>query len=135
MKKRCNLTLFFVFIYLVSYASIIISGDISENTTFYMSNNPHQISGTVRVLDGVTLTIESGVTMFFMQNSLLQIEGTVIAIGNSGLPITFSSTGDDNFTRITLNSAENCNFQYCTFSRSSYSNALLEIINSTAYNA
>ena len=74
MKKRCNLTLFFVFIYLVSYASIIISGDISENTTFYMSNNPHQISGTVRVLDGVTLTIESGVTMFFMQNSLLQIE-------------------------------------------------------------
>ena len=134
MKKRCNLTLFFVFIYLVSYASIIISGDISENTTFYMSNNPHQISGTVRVLDGVTLTIESGVTMFFMQNSLLQIEGTVIAIGNSGLPITFSSTGDDNFTRITLNSAENCNFQYCTFSRSSYSNALLEIINSTAIN-
>ena len=115
-----------------SYASIIISGDITENTTFYMSNNPHQISGTVRIMDDVTLTIEPGVTMFFLQNSLMQIEGTVTAIGNGGLPITFSSTGEDNFTRIMLNSAENCTFQNCNFSRSSYSNALLEIINSTA---
>lgn len=55
----------FMFLSLVCFAYIIIFGDITEITTFYMSNNPYQIFGTVRVLDGVNLTIESGFTMFF----------------------------------------------------------------------
>lgn len=117
----------------IAHASITISGDIDTDTTFLQSNNPHQISGTVRVLNGVTLTIQPGVTLLFENGSSLQIEGQLSAVGTSEFPIVFTTTGDSdrNNTRVFFYGAEGSTLNHCSLGRSSHGEALLSIVNSS----
>jgi hypothetical protein len=116
-------------------ASTVITGDISTDTTLYMSNNPHQIRGTVRVLDGATLTLEPGVNVLFENNSILEIQGAISAMGTVTLPIWFHSIdGDQHYTKIYLNGAEGSTFSRCAFSRSRDNSGLLRIENSGTIN-
>ena len=68
-----------------------VSGVISSNTTWSTSGSPYIATGNVLVNSGVTLTIEPGVTVKFNDGKLLQNKGTLIAQGNSGNRITFTS--------------------------------------------
>lgn len=135
MKKTLVLfaavSLFFSF----SYASIIISGDITTDTTFLLSNNPHQIRGQVRVLDGAQLTIEPGVNLLFENGSSLEILGQISAVGTMDLPIWFHSIdSEEYFTKVYLNGAEGSSFTHCAFSRSNDATAMLRIVNSGTIN-
>lgn len=135
MNKTLYLFLFFLLSSLICSAAIVIQGDITSDTTFYMSNNPHQIRGTVRVLDGATLTIEPGVNIFFENGSSLEIQGQISAMGTAELPIWFNSfEGSNYYTKIFLNSAEGSTFYHCTFTRSDDYTALLRIVNSGTIN-
>ncbi|GAB1365130.1 hypothetical protein MASR1M36_00010 [Candidatus Cloacimonadaceae bacterium] len=129
--------LFCLFLLLAGYgfASIIIQGDISTDTTFLMSNNPHQIRGQVRVLEGALLTIEPGVNLMFENGSSLEIQGQIYAVGSSALPIWFHSIDNDQYyTRVYLNGAEGSSFSHCAFSRSNDGTALMRIVNSGTIN-
>ncbi len=101
-----------------------------------MSNNPHQIFGIVRVLDGVTLTIEPGVNLFFEDGSELRIEGQLSAIGTDLTPIVFTTSGVStrNNTRIYFSGAEGSTLNHCSLGRSGNSEALLSIVNSATVN-
>lgn len=72
------------------------SGDIAVNTT-WTNSEVQQITGNVRVLPGVTLTIQPGTVVKF--NSFLQlglkVDGTLLAPGTSGQPIVFTALTDD----------------------------------------
>lgn len=117
------------------HCATIITGDISTDTTLYMSNNPHQIRGTVRVLDGATLALEPGVNVLFEANSVLEIQGQISAMGSVEQPILFHSIdGDQHYTRVFLNGAEGSTFYRCAFSRARDYSGLMRIENSGAIN-
>ena len=90
-----------------------VIGSITSDTTWTESSSPYIFTGNVIVAEGVTLTIDHGVTVNFTEvqplpkptgyNSVigqpwnittysLQIDGTLRALGASNDPITFSST-------------------------------------------
>lgn len=68
-----------------------ISGNITENTTWTLENSPYIVTNTVQVLEGITLTVEAGVTVKFEDNTSLIIGGELLAIGTDYAMITFTS--------------------------------------------
>jgi RHS repeat-associated protein len=72
------------------------SGDIAVNTT-WTNSEVQQVSGNVRVLPGVTLTIQPGTVVKFnaFQNLGLKVEGTLLAQGAAGQTIYFTTMTDD----------------------------------------
>lgn len=124
-----------VLLSLYATAATVITGDISTDTTLLITNNPHQIRGTVRVLNGVTLTVDPGVTLLFENNSLLEIQGQISAMGTEELPIWFHSfDSTQHNTKIYMNQAEGSTFSHCAFSRASDYSGLLRIENSGTVN-
>jgi len=74
-------------------ASASVTGVISENTTWGMSDSPFTLTGNILVQSGVILTIEPGVVVDF-GIYYLQIEGTLRAIGTEETRIKISGVGD-----------------------------------------
>ena len=80
-----------------------LSGFITQDTTFTIENSPYSIDGDVFISDGVTVTIDPGVTFQFKANSdLMQsgdysdkseifVYGTLVCEGKSDSVITFKS--------------------------------------------
>ena len=50
------------------------------------------MTGHVIVASGVTLTIDSGVTVKFDNGKVMLVEGTLVAQGTSGNEVTFTSS-------------------------------------------
>ena len=67
-----------------------ISGAIEEDLTLYNLCNPYYITGNVVVRDGVTLTIEPGVTLIFRPETFMSVNGILIAEGTEQDSITFT---------------------------------------------
>jgi hypothetical protein len=67
-----------------------VNGVISQNTTWTKTNSPHTLTDNVLVSNGVTLTIEAGVTVNLNGNKI-EVNGTIQAIGNNANPIAFNS--------------------------------------------
>ncbi|MCW4023014.1 MAG: right-handed parallel beta-helix repeat-containing protein [Candidatus Bathyarchaeota archaeon] len=73
---------------------------IDSDTTWTMANSPFNITGPLLVSNGVSLTIEPGVTVNFMDyDYYMQINGTLIAKGESGNPIYFNNGNEIQFTK------------------------------------
>jgi PKD repeat protein len=71
--------------------STIVSGRISENTTWTLSGSPYIVEGDILVELNVFLTIEPGAVIRFGGVTSLIVDGTLIAQGNSTFYIFFSS--------------------------------------------
>ena len=67
-----------------------ISGAIEEDLTLYNLCNPYYITGNVVVRDGVTLTIEPGVTVIFRPETFMSVNGNLIAEGTEQDSIIFT---------------------------------------------
>jgi parallel beta-helix repeat protein len=103
MMKRLAAILFMVMLICASIMGIIfiipenasadvrVSGSISSDTTWNLTNSPYFVEGNVTVESGVTLTIEPGVQVRFNGSFRLIINGTLNATGSSSLPINFTS--------------------------------------------
>jgi hypothetical protein len=72
----------------VVHASTDISGIFSSDTTWTKANSPYDLTSSITVASGVTLTIEPG-TIIQLNEYHLQINGTLIARGTSSDPIDF----------------------------------------------
>ena len=68
-----------------------VSGALSSDTTWSLSNSPYTVTGNVLVLDEVTLTIEAGVVIKLQNNVGIVVNGTLIANGNETNRIIFTS--------------------------------------------
>ena len=66
-----------------------VGGDITTDTTWTLAGSPWVIRTNVTVFDGVTLTIEPGVTVYVVASTSLRVYGTLLAEGTEALPITF----------------------------------------------
>mgnify|MGYP001211160367 CR=1 FL=1 len=91
----------------VSFAQTDVSGTISSNTTWAVSGSPYTITANTVIMDGVTLTIDAGVTVLFSQDVYLRaLSGaTLIAQGTETDSIYFTVT-DTN----TVNNTEGIKF-------------------------
>lgn len=72
---------------------------ISTDTTWTTAGAPYWIQGTLRVAEGVRLTIEPGVVVKLGNSSnnyaTLQVDGQLVARGTAAAPIVFTSAKDD----------------------------------------
>lgn len=72
-----------------------VSGSISVDTTWTCAESPYIVVGDVFVENGVTLTIEPGVTVEFKNDTTLTINGTIMAQGDETDMITFTSNNSN----------------------------------------
>jgi len=68
-----------------------LGGLIAEDMTLTVTNSPHDMTRSVLVNEGVTLTLEPGVTISIADGAGLRINGCLIAQGTEANPITFTS--------------------------------------------
>jgi len=68
-------------------------GNIVTDTTWYATNSPITVCGTITVAGGATLTIEPGVTVLFNAGQGITINGRLLAIGDPTNKITFTRSG------------------------------------------
>jgi len=68
-----------------------VGGTIATDTTWMAAGSPYVVVRTVRVLEGVTLSIEPGVRVEFNPPCTLEVAGTLVAKGTSTDSITFTS--------------------------------------------
>ena len=71
-----------------------VGGVILEDTTWTKAGSPYVVISHVTVIEDVTLTIESGVTVKFDKDKALLIDGTLVAQGTDAEKIIFTSNGD-----------------------------------------
>ena len=77
-----------------------VGGIIDADTTWTLDNSPYIVVGNILVNEGVTLTIEPGVTVKFDRhpefgNLYLYVDGTLIARGTESNIITFTSNQEN----------------------------------------
>ena len=90
------------------------SGAISSDQLWCAADNPHTITGTFTVNAPATLTIQPGVNIMFSTGTYLSIYGNLSAVGNSSMPITFTSSST--FSSILLQSNSVASLDYCDIS-------------------
>jgi len=124
MKK---LFTFFAAIYVCSIQSIFatdVSGTISTDSVWNIGGSPYVITSSLTINHGVTLTVESGVTVKFNDNQYMYVYGGLSATSAvftsnnpSPTPGIWGNIQVGNYSvsdsgNITLNS---CQIQYSTY--------------------
>ena len=74
-----------------------LHGRLDQSVTLRRQTDPYTVSGDLRVTAGVTLTLESGVTLALKRTASLFIEGRLIARGSTERPIRLQVS--DNLTQ------------------------------------
>jgi len=117
-----------------------VGGPIISDTTWILANSPYIAVESVEVWEGVTLTIEPGVTVKFNSGKKLQVNGGLIARGTASKPITFTSNqanpapgdwGNIEFTGTAITTTVDAEgnymsgsvLQYCAVRYAGYANA------------
>jgi parallel beta-helix repeat protein len=85
------------------HASIDVTGVLNTDTTWTKANSPFNLTGPTAVGNGVTLTIEPGVTVN-LGTYYLQVNGTLRAQGSSGDKIVFTSEDTSDISQIVFTS-------------------------------
>ena len=94
MKKLLSVALLAVLVLYSSglisgiHASVSFHGVITSDTTWTKNNSPYRLDGPTAVNQGVTLTMEPGVTIF-LNTYYIQVNGTLLASGTDSDKITF----------------------------------------------
>jgi len=68
-----------------------VSGILSSDAAWTVADSPYLVTGNVLVGEGMTLTLEPGVTVWFSDTRALQVQGALVARGTATQPITFTS--------------------------------------------
>ena len=126
MKKLLLIT--WTLISINSLSQTIISGLISNNTTWTVNNSPYIISGNTVLMSGFELEIQNGVEVLFDGNYSINIYGRLICNGteNNNIKFSRSSNYTNNWDKITLNNSDSSVLKYCVFE---YANKGLEVFN------
>jgi len=70
------------------------TGVITGTQDWCPEHNPHQITGSVTVPDGMTLTLRAGVIVQAANSTYLKVQGALVGLGAPTQPITLTSAAD-----------------------------------------
>lgn len=79
-------------------ATAVAQTIIDTDTTWTAAGSPYRLDGDATVLEGVTLTIEAGVTVELTSFTSIWVAGELVARGTEAFPILF--TGDASGTEV-----------------------------------
>ncbi|MBT6938763.1 MAG: DUF1565 domain-containing protein, partial [Candidatus Marinimicrobia bacterium] len=99
-----------------------VSGVISSNTTWSLLSSPYIATGNILVSEGVTLTIEPGVTVQLNNNAYILVQGELIAEGTSSNNITFDPFGKGIHFGVTATDYDSLSNTGCRISYANISN-------------
>lgn len=96
-------------------AATEVGGIISSNTIWTAEKSPYEITETIQIPEGITLTIEPGVAISKpSEGDMFLLLGTIHAHGNAQEPIVFDGGG--NSTIISTDPGHGSgDFEYCVF--------------------
>ena len=99
MYCKNTLICFFLFFWYGLQAQIDVSGTISSDSTWTLTDSPITVTSNLTIAQDITLTIEPGVVVKFSDTrfSYFTVNGTLDAQGTSALPIVFTSYSDDTY--------------------------------------
>lgn len=73
-------------------AATTVGGPILSDTVWNASGSPYHVTSNLNVLTGVTLTIQSGVTLKFDPGFKLLVNGALVVEGSADAPVIFTSS-------------------------------------------
>ena len=99
----------------------LVSGNITQNTSWTVANSPYELTGNVTVNQGIILSVEPGVIIRFRSGLNITVNGGLTCNGSSGYPIILTSAsltipsfwGGIQFNSTAISSA--CIMNYCKF--------------------
>ena len=74
----------------VGAAATDVPATLGENTQWVLADSPYRVTQDVRVIEGVTLTIDAGVAVELDEGCSLYVEGALVARGTPERPIGFA---------------------------------------------
>ena len=78
-----------------SFADTYVGGAITGNTTWIAANSPYIVNQNISVNEGITLTIDAGVTVKFDDNLGMIVNGTLEVLGTEGSPVLLTSSSTE----------------------------------------
>ncbi len=105
MIKKVLLFLCLFGLFQNTYSQTPVSGTITSNTTWDLTNSPYEVTGDVTVITGVTLTIEAGVQISLpVYTNDIIVDGTLVAVGSASQPIILTGPGGIDISETSDNS-------------------------------
>jgi hypothetical protein len=95
LKSLILTTMHLLFLQLVGSAlsaQTVVGGDILTNTTYTQAGSPYLVTTNLRVVQGVTLTVQPGVILRFAAQVRLDVEGHLEAVGTALDSVLFSTS-------------------------------------------
>ncbi|MGP8217018.1 MAG: T9SS type A sorting domain-containing protein [Bacteroidia bacterium] len=123
--KKITLSLILSLSIVSVIASTNVKGGIYSNTTWTAANSPYIVDSSIVIFQGITLTIQPGVTVEFNNGMEIEARGNIYANGTATDSIIFtSSSGTPKvgiYTGISMSSGlpDTTSFSYCRFSYAS----------------
>ncbi len=98
-------------------------GVVIDTDTRFAANKPYQIFDSLVVKEGVTLTLDPGVTLYFHNNATMRIEGTLVSNGTAEKPVNMTGDRIDNVVNdlpFELMSGQWAGLEFTSTSRNNY---------------
>src|SRR6478736_1761825 len=89
MKKLLPLTIFSFFCFVAFSQTVIPGGTVSG--TWTVSGSPYLVQGNLLIPNGMSLTINPGVSVSFQGNYKLLVSGRLVAAGTAADSIRFTA--------------------------------------------
>ncbi len=118
MMKKLNLIIVGLFLYSLSFAQTIVSGNVSG--TWNIGGSPYLLIDNCTVPTGAELIVEPGVEVVFGESMSLYVYGKISAIGTSSQHIIFRPVNNSvKFDRVHVKNGSSSptvsEFNYCDF--------------------
>ena len=92
-----------------------VSGAISSDTTWSLSNSPYTVTGSVLIPDGVTLNIEADSIINFSDDYKILVKGNIISSGTNNSIITFNGNSSEGSSQMIIFKSTNLSNSTITY--------------------